>query len=77
MHDAKSNLSKLVQAVERGEEVVIARDGRPVARLVRYDDDTPRHPFGLWKGKGWVAPDAWDPDAEYEAWLERWEQEEL
>jgi prevent-host-death family protein len=76
MHDAKSNLSKLVQAVERGEEVVIARDGKPVARLVAYDDPKPKHPFGLLKGRVWEAPDAWDPDPDVEAMLDKWEQEE-
>jgi prevent-host-death family protein len=34
MHQAKSQLSQLVEAVEAGEEVIIARAGRPVARLV-------------------------------------------
>ena len=39
MHEAKSNLSKLVEAVETGEteEVIIARNGKPVARIVRFD----------------------------------------
>jgi len=37
MHQAKSSLSQLVQAVEeRGEEVVLCRNGRPVARLVPH-----------------------------------------
>lgn len=34
MHEAKTRLSELVAAAERGEEVFIARDGRPAARLV-------------------------------------------
>ncbi len=34
MHEAKSQLSKLVERVEAGEEIVIARAGKPVARLV-------------------------------------------
>jgi len=34
IHDAKTNLSKLLEAVARGEEVVIAKSGRPVAKLV-------------------------------------------
>ena len=34
MHQAKSQLSRLIEAVARGEEVVIAKAGRPVARLV-------------------------------------------
>ncbi len=35
VHEAKSQLSKLLEAVEAGQEVVIARSGKPVARLVR------------------------------------------
>jgi prevent-host-death family protein len=34
VHEAKSNLSRLLEQVERGEEVVIARHGKPVAKLV-------------------------------------------
>ncbi len=34
MHEAKSTLSKLVEEVEAGEEIIIARAGEPVARLV-------------------------------------------
>lgn len=34
MYDAKTNFSKLVAEVEAGGEVIIARDGKPVARLV-------------------------------------------
>lgn len=78
MHDAKSNLSKLVQAVERGEDVVIARDGTPVARLVPYDSPLPKPKlaFGAWKGKVWAAPDIWDPDPGLQEALDRLEQEE-
>lgn len=36
MHEAKTNLSRLVERVERGEEIVIGRHGTPVARLVPY-----------------------------------------
>jgi prevent-host-death family protein len=79
MHDAKSSLSKLVELAVAGEDVVIARAGKPVARLVAYDDDTPKHPFGLWKGQCWEAPDAWDPDPEMdEAWdemFDKWDRE--
>ncbi|GAA5502396.1 hypothetical protein Dxin01_02140 [Deinococcus xinjiangensis] len=38
MHDAKSQLSKLVDAAERGEAVVIARDGKPAVRLLPVGD---------------------------------------
>ena len=47
IHDAKTNLSRLVAAAEAGEEVVIARAGRPVARLVPYAEEAPRTPGRL------------------------------
>jgi prevent-host-death family protein len=36
IHEAKTHLSRLIEAVERGEEVVIARAGKPVATLTAY-----------------------------------------
>ena len=58
MLDAKSRLSGLVAAAERGEPVILARNGEPVAKIVKYEP--PRvQPPGLWKGKCEVAAD-WD-----------------
>ena len=48
IHEAKTHLSRLIGRVERGEEVIIARAGHPVARLVPFEP--PRHTrphFGL------------------------------
>jgi antitoxin (DNA-binding transcriptional repressor) of toxin-antitoxin stability system len=57
IHEAKTHLSRLVERVEAGEEVVIARAGRPVARLVRFTRRSgPRRP-GLWRGQVELAPD--------------------
>ena len=57
IHEAKTHLSRLVERVERGEEVVIARAGRPVARLVPFATRThPRTP-GIWRGRVHLAPD--------------------
>lgn len=57
IHEAKTHLSRLVERVEAGEEVVIARAGRPVARLVPYRDRTaPRVP-GRWRDQITIAPD--------------------
>lgn len=57
IYEAKTRLSRLLEAVEAGEEVVIARAGRPVARLVAFDRDRrPRSPGG-WKGRWALAPD--------------------
>lgn len=53
MLDAKSNLSKLVDRIERGldDEIVIARNGRPAARLVPTDKALPGKRIGLLKGR--------------------------
>lgn len=52
-------LSELVEKVERGEEVVIARGGRPVARLVPYREGEPsgQRRGGQWRGRVRIAPD--------------------
>jgi prevent-host-death family protein len=70
IHEAKTHLSRLVEQVEAGQEIVIARAGRPVARLVPYRARTePRSP-GAWKGRVRMASDfdATDPTilAEFE-----------
>jgi prevent-host-death family protein len=45
VHEAKTQLSRLLQEVEGGEEVVIARNGEPVAKLVRHEPARkPREP---------------------------------
>jgi prevent-host-death family protein len=57
MHDAKTHLSRLVERVEAGEEITIARAGRPVARLVPIRPRRrPRVP-GLWRDAVVIAPD--------------------
>ncbi|HWD37442.1 MAG TPA: type II toxin-antitoxin system prevent-host-death family antitoxin [Fimbriimonas sp.] len=58
VHEAKTHLSKLLEEVEAGEEVVIARGGKPVARLVGIEEKPPRI-IGLLKGK-LVVPDDFD-----------------
>jgi antitoxin (DNA-binding transcriptional repressor) of toxin-antitoxin stability system len=56
VHEAKTQLSRLLQEVEEGEEIVIARNGEPVAKLVRHvPEPKPREPG--WAKKGWMAPD--------------------
>jgi prevent-host-death family protein len=59
IHEAKTHLSRLVERVEAGEEITLARAGRPVARLVPYvSRRQPRTPGSL-KGRIWFADD-WD-----------------
>jgi prevent-host-death family protein len=60
MHDAKTNLSRLAERAAGGEEIVIARNGRPLAKLVPI----PRRKalkFGLAKGEIWMSEDFDDP----------------
>jgi len=57
MHQAKSSLSRLVERALRGEEVVIARNGEPLVKLVPIPKERkPRLP-GRGKGKIWISPD--------------------
>jgi prevent-host-death family protein len=60
VHEAKSQLSKLIERVRMGDEVVIAKAGKPVVKLVPVDRPAKRV-FGSAKGeivfkKGWNAP---------------------
>jgi prevent-host-death family protein len=59
IHHAKTNLSKLIAAVEDGEEVIIARNGKPVAKLVRAEPKrkSRKNIVGSWIGKVWVSPE--------------------
>lgn len=69
MHEAKTTLSKLVELVEQGEEVIIARADRPVARLTAVGEPRPRK-LGTWRGQVWMAHDfdAALPDVHERAW---------
>lgn len=69
IHEAKTTLSKLIEAAERGDEVVIARAGKPAVKLIAAQADAPRpkrREFGAWKGQVWYAPDYDQADAEIE-----------
>jgi prevent-host-death family protein len=57
IHEAKTNFSRLVERAEHGEEILIGRSGKPVARLVPYyESRAPRTPGG-WEGRVKIAPD--------------------
>ena len=57
VHEAKTHLSKLLARVEGGEEVLISRAGKPVARLVAVAPKRVRRIPGRDKGKIWIADD--------------------
>jgi prevent-host-death family protein len=73
VHEAKSQLSRLLELVEEGETVVIARHGKPVAELVPARRKA-GFPFGIAREEPLVAPgdEWWQPmsDAEAEDWIE-------
>jgi len=60
VHEAKTHLSRLLQRVEAGEEVVIARAGEPVARLIALSKTLARQP-GRLKGRISIGADFDDP----------------
>jgi prevent-host-death family protein len=58
MHEAKTKLSQLVERAEAGEDIVIARNGKPVARLVPVANTTSLASVrGVWRGRVIVAED--------------------
>lgn len=59
VHDAKTHFSRLLDRVAQGEEIIIAKSGRPVAKLVRVAAE-PRKP-GRLKGRIRIAPDFDEP----------------
>jgi prevent-host-death family protein len=71
IHAAKTNLSKLVERAEAGDEVVIARGKTPVVRLTPVHSAPPRRRFGSMRGRATVTRAFFEPLPPEE--LERWE----
>jgi len=58
IYEAKTQLSKLVDLAAQGTDVVIARNGKPVARLTQTEPSKKKPiVYGLLQGKGWIADD--------------------
>lgn len=57
IHEAKTHLSKLIQKALAGEEVIIAKAGKPVVRLVPIQPEPGQRKLGGWKGRVWMAED--------------------
>ncbi|MBF8290927.1 MAG: Prevent-host-death family protein [Chloroflexi bacterium] len=60
-HEAKTHLSRLLERVRNGEEIVIAKAGKPVARLVAIQTGPVRRVPGMDRGKVIIHPDFDDP----------------
>jgi prevent-host-death family protein len=70
LYQAKTDLSALVEQAAAGEEIIIAKNGKPKAKLVAVTAGAQvRKPqFGFWNHYGWSPPDNFDdPDPEIEA----------
>lgn len=57
MHQAKTSLSRLVERALAGEEIVIARNGEPLVKLVPVPKERKQRLPGRGKGKIWISPD--------------------
>jgi prevent-host-death family protein len=70
IHAAKTQLSRLIAEVEAGEDIVLARGGKPVARLVRIGDAPAVRRFGAMRGRARVDDAFFEPlpEAELAAW---------
>ncbi len=61
IHEAKTNLSKLIPAALAGEEVIITKSGRPLVKLVPIHQERKRRPLGLFKNKMKILGDLSEP----------------
>ena len=70
VHEAKTNLSRLIQSAERGEEVLIARRNKPVVRLVAIAPAPKKRKLGIFHGEFEVGPGFFEPlpASELDAW---------
>lgn len=67
IHEAKTHLSRLLVQVEAGEEVIIARSGEPVAKIVAITKPSKKRVLGQYKGKVVIADD-FDASVDPETW---------
>jgi prevent-host-death family protein len=67
IHEAKTQLSRLLKRVSAGEEVTISRAGVPVAKLIAIGPPSGSRPMGMDHGKIWISEDFDAPDPELEA----------
>lgn len=57
IHEAKTQFSKLLARVSDGEEIIIARNGKPIARLAPLSSEPKERPLGVFRDQIWMAPD--------------------
>jgi len=57
VHEAKTHLSRLLSRVAGGEEIVISKAGKPVAKLVPLSDSRREQSMGMDRGRAWISED--------------------
>lgn len=57
IHEAKTHLSRLLVRAARGEEIIIAKAGKPIAKLVPVARPVTRRKLGMARGQIWISPD--------------------
>lgn len=74
VHEAKTNFSRLLERAHAGEEIIVAKAGKPYARLVKLDEPKPvRRQPGGWPALAALIDDA-EASAMSEADIDAWEQ---
>jgi prevent-host-death family protein len=66
IHEAKTHLSRLLERVQRGERITIAKAGRPIAVLGPIEGTAAKRPIGLDRGKVIIHPNFDDPIPEFD-----------
>lgn len=69
VHEAKTHFSKLLARVARGERIIIAKAGKPVAELGPISEKPKERIPGIDKGKVWMSPDFDAPLPEFEEYM--------
>ena len=69
VHEAKTTLSKLIQKVVDGEEVIIAKGNQPVVKIVLVDNLKPKRQLGTAKGKIKISDDLDEPLEDFKEYM--------
>lgn len=69
IHEAKTHLSRLLDEVNAGETIVIAKAGKPIAKLIPFSSSMAQRTGGTLAGQILEAPDVWDADEELNSQL--------
>lgn len=76
-HEAKSRLSELIREVEEGNDVIVARNGRPVAKIIAWPPNRPSRVSGGWVGRVQFHGDDIGPDDDVSSLFEESAHAEL